>query len=279
MPPKYLTLIRHAEGYHNLTGNHYLLDPCLTPTGIQQCNTLSSNFLQSSHPSSPPAPPPPNLLVSSPLTRTLQTTLCSFSNFLSTPPNTDMKIIPLALLQECDNIPCDTGRPVEVIRKEFSGKGELTGPELGGLIEDDEEGEGRIQWEMLDPVFPRKEGIYRGRKEVLEERARQARKWLWEREEEHVVAVLHGGFLHYMTEDWSGHNFIVGTGWYNTEYRTYEFLPVENELNPMYSIQEIDWSIKRREAEGQKNKPLSKTEKKEFEETVIDGAEVGVLLN
>lgn len=80
-----------------------------------------------------------------------------------------------------------------MIRAEFSGKGALTRPELGGLIGNDESGEGRIQWEMLDPVFPKKVGIYRGEKSVLEERARQARKWLWEREEEHVVAVLHGG--------------------------------------------------------------------------------------
>ena len=82
---------------------------------------------------------------------------------------------------------------MEVIRKEFSGKGKLTGLELGDLIRDDEGGEGRIQWEVLDPVFPGKVGIYRGERKVLEERARQARKWLWEREEEHVVAVLHGG--------------------------------------------------------------------------------------
>ncbi|KAF8453311.1 histidine phosphatase superfamily [Terfezia claveryi] len=278
MPPKYLTLIRHAEGYHNLTGNHSLLDPCLTPTGIQQCNILNNTFLQSSHPSSPPPPPQPSLLVSSPLTRTLQTTLCSFSTFLSTPPNTDMKITPLALLQECDDIPCDTGRPAEVTQKEFSGNGDLTALELGNLTGDHGAGEGRIQWEVLDPVFPRKVGIYRAEKEALVERAKQARKWLWEREEEHVVAVLHGGFLHYMTEDWSGHNPKIGTGWYNTEYRTYEFLSAGNEAHPMYSIQEIEWSNKRREAEGQKNKPLSKTEMKEFQETVIDGA-VEVPLN
>lgn len=82
-----------------------------------------------------------------------------------------------------------------------------------------------------------------------------------------------------MTEDWSGHNPTLGTGWYNTEYRTYEFLPTENGMHPMYSIQEIEWSIKRREAEGQKNKPLGKTEMREFEKTVIGGVEVEVPLN
>lgn len=80
-----------------------------------------------------------------------------------------------------------------MLRAEFSGRGALTGPELGDLIENDEAGEDRISWELLDPVFPRKEGIYRAEKEVLEQRAREARKWLWQRDEEHVVAVLHGG--------------------------------------------------------------------------------------
>jgi len=79
-----------------------------------------------------------------------------------------------------------------------------------------------------------------------------------------------------MTEDWSEHNSTLGTGWYNTEYRTYKFLPVKNEL---YSFQETEWSVKRRWAAGQKDKPLSKTEKKEFEETVIDGADVEMPLN
>lgn len=181
-----------------------------------------------------------------------------------------------------------------ILLEEFSGKGYLTGPELGDLVDDGRlreevndsreeiekfEGLGRIQWTLLDPVFPRKEGIYRGEKDVLGERARQARKWLYERDEEHVVAVTHGGFLHYMTEDWAGHNPIAGTGWFNTEYRTYEFLPVETQPNPTYSIQEIEWSVLRRETAGQKGKPLGQTEKKEFEQTVIDGVEVDVPLN
>lgn len=32
-----------------------------------------------------------------------------------------------------------------------------------------------------------------------------------------------GGFLHYFTEDWSDSNRLAGTGWANTEFRTYNF--------------------------------------------------------
>lgn len=40
-----------------------------------------------------------------------------------------------------------------------------------------------------------------------------------------MIIVTHGGFLHYFTEDFEGaiNDGTVGTGWSNTEYRTYNF--------------------------------------------------------
>ena len=35
--------------------------------------------------------------------------------------------------------------------------------------------------------------------------------------------ILTGGFLHYFTEDWTGSDKFAGTGWANTEYRSYTF--------------------------------------------------------
>ncbi|KAF8465910.1 histidine phosphatase superfamily [Kalaharituber pfeilii] len=282
MSPKFVTFVRHAEGWHNATRDHSLPDPCLTPKGIQQCNLLNQTFLQPppviDAAGLPPPPPPPDVLVSSPLTRTLQTTLISFSTYLSMPPHDKDKIIPLALLQETAEIPCDTGRPIELLRADFAGKGNLTGPELGNLG-DINGAKDRIAWELLDPVFPNKGGIYKSDKAMLEERARLARKWLWERDEEHIVAVLHGGFLHYLTEDWTGMNHVVGTGWYNTEYRTFEFVPEQPTTDgaavPQYSLRETEWSkLRRLAATGMLEKPLDKTEKVEYEETVAQAKPV-----
>lgn len=82
-----------------------------------------------------------------------------------------------------------------------------------------------------------------------------------------------------MTEDWSGHNPTVGTGWANTEYRTFEFLPVDTTAKkPLYSIREIEWSRIRRGLSGEVQKPLRHTGLREFKETVVDG-EQDVLLN
>jgi hypothetical protein len=36
-----------------------------------------------------------------------------------------------------------------------------------------------------------------------------------------------GGFLHYFTEDWTDSNHFAGTGWANTEFRSYTFSPHE----------------------------------------------------
>ena len=35
--------------------------------------------------------------------------------------------------------------------------------------------------------------------------------------------VTHGGFLHYFTEDWEDSSQYQGTGWTNTEFRSYTF--------------------------------------------------------
>ena len=38
-----------------------------------------------------------------------------------------------------------------------------------------------------------------------------------------IALIKSGGFLHYFTEDWSGANRLQGTGWANTEFRSYTF--------------------------------------------------------
>lgn len=44
-----------------------------------------------------------------------------------------------------------------------------------------------------------------------------------------IVVVTHGGYLHYFTDDWDGAGKFVGTGWANTEVRSYGF--VDGDVN------------------------------------------------
>jgi broad specificity phosphatase PhoE len=106
-----------------------------------------------------------------------------------------------------------------------------------------------IDYTVLPKDWTSKSGKWAADLDALRERSRSARLWLKERMEEHIVCVLHGGFLHYLTDDWKGHGDFPGTGWNNTEFRTYVF--------DGQSMVETEESRQRRVGEM----PLSKTEK------------------
>merc|ERR1711939_993415 len=100
--------VRHAQGFHNLSlANHTIPDPLLTPHGKSQCQTLSSTF---------PSPSKITHLVSSPLRRTLYTTLLSFPTAITR----GIRITALSELQETSNLPC------EFSQGEFAGTVDLS---------------------------------------------------------------------------------------------------------------------------------------------------------
>ena len=45
------------------------------------------------------------------------------------------------------------------------------------------------------------------------------------------MLITHGGLLHYLTEDWEDANRGMGTGWQNTELRSYNFVDEEDTTN------------------------------------------------
>ncbi|KAG4032812.1 hypothetical protein MFRU_006g02760 [Monilinia fructicola] len=195
--------VRHAQGFHNLSAaNHALPDPLLTDTGRAQCEALSRTF---------PHPSRITHIVASPLRRTLYTALYSFPSFAS---SRGAKILALPELQETSPLPCDTGSAPAALAAEFAATVDLR------LVRDG--------WNT-------KAGRWESTAPAIEARARDARLWLRElgaraeKEEEgcaedvHIVVVSHGNFLHYITDDWEDSSRFVGTGWSNTEYRSYHF--------------------------------------------------------
>ncbi|KAH8601150.1 histidine phosphatase superfamily [Bisporella sp. PMI_857] len=230
-----LHLVRHAQGYHNLnTANHTLRDPDLTPFGEEQCRVLSKEF-----PAAYSRPPKITHLVASPLRRTLYTCLLSF-------PEEASRLVVTALpeVQETSDLPCDTGSNLAKLASEFEGKVDLS------LVKED--------WNS-------KKGRWSPTESAIQARAKDARIWLRnlassalaESEGDvNIVVVTHGGYLHFLTEDWDGYNVkFVGTGWANTEFRAYEFENEEEEA----SIIETKESRERRRGDEQ---PLSKDEQK-----------------
>ncbi|KAI4142245.1 MAG: hypothetical protein L6R39_005022 [Caloplaca ligustica] len=222
-------LVRHAQAVHNLTtANQHMHDPPLTSFGEQQCRELSARF---PHHSSI------DLLVSSPLRRTMQTTLIAFKPELSR----GVKYIALPEVQETSDLPCDTGSKLSVLKEEFKDQ--------------------PVDFSLVPKDWDSKQGKWVANQEAIERRCCEARKWLKDRSEANIVVVTHGGLLHYLTEDWAGCKELQGTRWENCEFRSYRF---EEGDNKNASLQETEESKSWR---NETSKPLTKEEKTQLRET------------
>ncbi|KAF2092343.1 phosphoglycerate mutase-like protein [Saccharata proteae CBS 121410] len=227
--------VRHAQGFHNLgPHNHGMLDPLLTEFGKQQCEDLKKKF---------PYHERVNMVVASPIKRTVYTALLAFEPEIK---GKSLKVIALPEIQETSDLPCDTGSPVPELKREFEDR-----PVDIGSVKDG--------WDS-------KKGPWAPTAEALAERARVARNWLREQKADEIVVVTHGGFLHYFTEDWTGFdptlaNEALGTGWANTEYRSYTFKP---DTGDQASVVETEESRERRRGT---EKPLTADEQRNLERT------------
>ena len=152
-------------------------DPLLTPFGEEQCRKLAQRF---------PYHDNVELLVASPIRRTIYTTLLGFESEL----NQGVKIIALPETQEIGDVPCDTGSDVEVLRKEMEGK--------------------PVDLSLVHEGWNSKTGKWAAKADAIEVRAKEARLWLKARPEKEIVIVTHGGFLHFFTEDWADTNKFQG---------------------------------------------------------------------
>lgn len=208
-PPR-IHLVRHAQGFHNLGSEfHSLQDPRLTPLGESQCAALQDTHFP------PPTQQNISLVTASPLSRTLHTAHLTFSPALSN-GKCHPHILAIPDAQETSDYPCDTGSDLEVLRgicAEQGWKADLS------LISDD--------WNVKTLT-----NRYSPASEAIQARARDTRLLLREKAGElasagdqdvEIVLVAHGGYLHYLTDDWEDANKLAGTGWENTEFRTYVF--------------------------------------------------------
>jgi len=194
MPP-IVHCVRHAQGYHNLNvESHSLPDPLLTELGKKQCSGLMEKF---------PFHSDVELVVASPLRRTIYTALLGFKPVFE--KHSEMKLIALSEAQESADVPCDTGSDLAVLKKEFDDSGLP------------------VDLSLIEEGWNTKTGKWAPTAMALMNRAREARQWVKARPEKEIVLVSHGGFLHYFTDDWEDSSFYQGTGWTNTEFRTYQF--------------------------------------------------------
>jgi broad specificity phosphatase PhoE len=170
-------LIRHAQGYHNLSiENESIHDPDLTPLGEEQCAAVREAF---------PHHDKLTRLVASPLRRTLYTGILCFGG-----PEHLYPIVPLDVLQEVSGSPCDTGSEPSRLAEEFGDRVEVRG---------------------LSPSWTDKgpDSKFEPQLDKLMARGKEARRAIRSLlgsldGDEHIAVVSHGCFLHFLTDDWYG---------------------------------------------------------------------------
>ena len=179
-------LVRHAESTHNVSKDVSQLDPGLTSLGFEQATRLTQTF---------PHAPQVGVILTSPLRRSIQTTLAAFSHILDKRYFDQVSedgiengatLILDPDLQERSALPCDTGSTSPALEKAFPGLG----------VKDLAEG-----WQV-------KEGIYAPEEEAVKERAKRVRSrvselsdQLKDEERNHIVIITHGVFMKFLSGD------------------------------------------------------------------------------
>ncbi|KAI0438095.1 histidine phosphatase superfamily [Xylaria telfairii] len=192
-----IDVIRHAESTHNTTGDVYVRDPNLTTEGESQAFRFGRSYAfmgRISH------------VVSSPMRRAIRTSLIAFEDVLLA----GKKVILLPELQETGVRPSDMGQPPAEIEAAFKPQVDIS------LLDRDWYHKGQGSKYIPDLA-------------LVEERAREARVFLRELaqsgpDDAHIVVVSHGGFLHFLTEDFSGLSEKYFTSYGNTTTRSFQFV-------------------------------------------------------
>ncbi|OAA70605.1 candidapepsin-4 precursor [Cordyceps fumosorosea ARSEF 2679] len=213
-------LVRHAQGYHNLSKENELLhDPDLTPLGERQCDELRASF---------PHHTEITAIVSSPMRRALSTSILAFGQDQLYP------VVALEDLQEVSDLPSDTGSEVAALGAEFGHKVDLR----------------HVSRDWTDKTMA---SSFQAELGKLEARARRARLWLRElargQGDGHIVVVAHGDYMHFLTDEWQGVPELDFYVWKNAEYRSYQFNDVHSSDEDALLIETSESWIRRQGTE------------------------------
>lgn len=113
---KLIHMVRHAEGTHNVDRRYndpIHLDARLTNKGIDQCHQLAQLTKTTI------VPPHDCTVLTSPMTRCVQTALLSFPHLVSAVSHRPVEFIALEGLRETVNYQCDRRRSILELAKEF----------------------------------------------------------------------------------------------------------------------------------------------------------------
>lgn len=156
-----------------------------------------------------------DLIITSALKRTLQSTKLGWGPAVQRLGLKSVICLPQA--QECNDFPCDTGSPREVLEQdaEFND----------------------FNLELLTPDWTSKKGFYAPDPASIAKRARWVRQYLRERPEQTIVLVAHGDILRQITSSPQGPSTYI---WKNAEVRIFGFDPKHVDSEDCFLYQKED---------------------------------------
>ncbi|KAJ6531062.1 phosphoglycerate mutase-like protein [Mycena capillaripes] len=170
---KKILILRHGQAIHNVQRGYPFRDPPLTEQGLDEARAVSLGFR-------------PDLIICSPMTRTIQTALAVFPDLLSPEFTIAVEIWPD--LREAHDAICNKGVP----RTELSAA--FPALDFSRCID---------EWDYES----------HSRKSATQ-RAERVRKALAERPEQNILLVTHRGFINYLIQ-------VAGPQFSNCELRSY----------------------------------------------------------
>jgi len=181
---KILHLVRHAQGIHNVHPDTMKspagLDAPLTEEGLRQCAQLARAVGSVS----------PDVIITSPLTRTAQTAALCFASQLKV----GVPLVALESVRETVNYLCDARRPLSTIVADVQAQGGVVVDISQGCLHEHDE-----LWASYERRHGSQEAFDRHRESAdlpaLALRAREAFAWLAQRPEREIVVVSHSAFL------------------------------------------------------------------------------------
>lgn len=184
-------ICRHSQAEHNVELDYSIPDAPLTDLGKQQANQLPHQVpreLQNQI----------DLVISSPLRRTLETTLIGWKHTVDRLGRD--AIVCLPQLQECNDFPCDTGSSRSTLEADPYFK--------------------QVDFSLLTDDWTSKKGQYAPDEESLNKRAQWVRQYVRDRPEKTILLVGHGDIIRRITGGPQGNSTHM---WKNAEVRTFEF--------------------------------------------------------
>ncbi|EAQ84235.1 hypothetical protein CHGG_10639 [Chaetomium globosum CBS 148.51] len=180
-------LVRHAESVHNVTKDFNLRDPGLTELGFTQAASLASF----------PALSSIAIVLTSPLTRAIETTIAGFGAIVDQSIGGETggregvaRLILDPDLQERSDLPCDTGSDIGTLRARFPGL------DVSALAE---------EWYVKEGAHAANDAAVAARARSVRERLQALARDLVDggvpETKRAIVVVTHGVFMKFLAKD------------------------------------------------------------------------------